>query len=33
VLYAINQVSSAVHADPVVRDTVDKLKRRLGRPA
>ena len=33
VLYAINQVSGAVHADPVVRDTVDKLKRRLGRPA
>jgi chromosomal replication initiator protein len=33
VLYAINQVSSAVHADPLVRDTVDKLKRRLGRPA
>ena len=33
VLHAINQVSSAVHADPVVRDTVDKLKRRLGRPA
>jgi chromosomal replication initiator protein len=33
VLYAVNQISSAVHADPVVRETVDKLKRRLGRPA
>jgi chromosomal replication initiator protein len=33
VLHAINQISSAVHADPAVRDSVDKLKRRLGRPA
>jgi chromosomal replication initiator protein len=33
VLHAINQISSAVHADPVVRDSVEKLKRRLGRPA
>jgi chromosomal replication initiator protein len=33
VLHAINQISSAVHADPAVRESVDKLKRRLGRPA
>jgi chromosomal replication initiator protein len=33
VLHAINQVGSAVHADPVVRHSVEKLKRRLGRPA
>jgi chromosomal replication initiator protein len=33
VLHAINQISSAVHADPAVREIVDKLKRRLGRPA
>jgi chromosomal replication initiator protein len=33
VLHAINQISSAVHADPAVRNSVEKLKRRLGRPA
>jgi chromosomal replication initiator protein len=33
VLHAINQIGSAMNADPAVRNSVDKLKRRLGRPA
>jgi chromosomal replication initiator protein len=33
VLHAINQTGSAVNADPAVRESVDRLKRRLGRPA
>jgi chromosomal replication initiator protein len=31
VLHAINQVGSSVHADPTVRNSVDNLRRRLGR--
>jgi chromosomal replication initiator protein len=33
VLHAINQIGTAVHADPAVRESVEKLRRRLGRPA
>ena len=33
VLHAINQVGGAVHTDSAVRNSVDNLKRRLGRPA
>jgi chromosomal replication initiator protein len=33
VLHAINQVGSSVHADPAVRNSVDNLRRRLGRRA
>ena len=33
VLHAINQIGTAVHADPAMRESVEKLRRRLGRPA
>jgi chromosomal replication initiator protein len=33
VLHAINQVGSSVNADPALRNSVENLKRRLGRPA
>ena len=33
VLHAINRIGTAVHADPAVRESVEKLGRRLGRPA
>jgi chromosomal replication initiator protein len=33
VLHAINQIGSSVHADPAVRNSVENLRRRLGRRA
>jgi chromosomal replication initiator protein len=33
VLHAITQIGNAVHTDPDVRQSVDNLRRRLGRPA
>jgi chromosomal replication initiator protein len=33
VLHAVNQITNAVHTDPDVRESVDNLRRRLGRPA
>jgi hypothetical protein len=33
VLHAVNQITNAVHTDPDVRQSVDNLRRRLGRPA
>jgi chromosomal replication initiator protein len=33
VLHAINQIGNAVHSDPNMRQSVDNLRRRLGRPA
>jgi chromosomal replication initiator protein len=33
VLHAVNRISAAVHSDPAVRNAVDNLHRRLGRPA
>jgi chromosomal replication initiator protein len=33
VLHAVNRVGAAVRTDAAVRDAVDNLRRRLGRPA
>jgi len=31
VLHAVNRVSASLHSDPAVRESVDKLRSRLGR--